>query len=115
MGVDGHCEDPYTRRGIGPKLALTGQLKGTLFGRPVELEAREHEIALRIADLRSAWRLRRSATTGMLPVLRLLFIYGIALRVNIGSGFSVNVLPKPSLPLRVLVPALNLASSGEKV
>lgn len=113
MGADRHYEDPYPRRGIGPKLALTGQLKGTLFSRPVELEAREREVIVRIADLRSAWRLRRSATTGMLPVLRLLFAYGIALRVNIGSRLAVNVLPRPSLPLRLLLPALNLASSGE--
>ena len=49
----------------------------------------------------------------MLPILRLLFAYGIALRVNIGSRLAVNVLPSPSLPLRVLLPALDLAS-GEK-
>jgi len=89
---------------------MTGRLEGTLFGRPVELEARGREVIVRIADLRSAWRLRHSATTGMMPVLRSLFAHGIVLRVNIGSTLTMNVLPRPSLPLRVLLPALDLAS-----
>ena len=109
MAIDGHREGAYARFGCGPKLTVTGQLKGSLFGRPVEIEATEREITLRIADLSSAWRLRRSASTGMLPVLRLLFAYGVRVRVNIGSRLKFNVLPKPSLPLRVLVPALNLS------
>ena len=112
MAIDGHREGAYARFGCGPKLTVTGHLEGALYGRPVEIEATEREITLRIADLRSAWRLRRSASTSMLPVLRLLFAYGVGVRVNIGSRLKFNVLPKPSLPLRILAPALNLWRSG---
>ena len=93
---------------------MTGRLQGTLFGRPVELDATGRELLLRIANLRSAWRLRRSATTSMLPLLRALRKYGIGMRVQIGSRLTVEVLPIPNVALRVLVPALNLTSSGEK-
>ena len=92
---------------------MTGRLQGTLFGRPVELEATGRELLLQVANLRSAWRLRRSATTSMLPLLRLLGSHGITLRVRIGSRLTAEVLPRPSFALRVLVPALNLTSSGE--
>ena len=94
---------------------MTGRLRGTLFGRPVELEAGGRELVLQIANLRSAWRLRPSVKTSLLPLLRLLLASGIALRVGIGSSLTLNVLPQPSLALRVLVPALNLASSGKTV
>jgi hypothetical protein len=93
---------------------VTGRLQGTLFGRPVELEASGRELLLRIVNLRSAWRLRRSATSSMLPLLRALRGYGIGLRVQIGSRFTVHVLPAPSFALRLLVPALSLTSSGEE-
>ena len=88
---------------------MTGRLHGTLFGRPVELEARERKLLLSIANLRSAWRLRGSITTSMLPLLRLLRACGIDLRVDIGSRLTVNVLPTPGLTLRMFAPALHLA------
>jgi hypothetical protein len=93
---------------------VTGRLQGTLFGRPVELEATGRQLMLRIVNLRSAWRLRRSATSSMLPLLRALRSYGLALQVRIGSRLTVQVLPTPSFGLRLLVPTLSLTSSGDK-
>ena len=108
-----HNEDSHRRHGFGPKLTVTGRLEGTVFGRPVELEASGRDLVLQIANLRSAWRLRRNATCGMLPLLRLLHEYGVAVRVCVGSRLTVEVLPRPSFGLRLLVPALNLVTSGE--
>ena len=92
---------------------MTGRLEGTVFGRPVELDATGRELLLRISDLRSAWRLRRSATTSLLPLVRALRKAELGLRVLIGPRFSVEILPKPSLAVRVLLPALKLTSSAE--
>ena len=79
----------------------------------VNFTRKGHELLLRIVNLRSAWRLRRSAMSSMLPLLRALRSHGIALRVRIGSRITVAVLPTPSFALRLLVPALNLTSSAE--
>ncbi|QDU07343.1 hypothetical protein V202x_06950 [Gimesia aquarii] len=92
---------------------MTGQLQGTLFGRPVELNATGRELLLQVANLKSAWRLGRCATMSMLPLLRLLKRHGIVLRVCIGSRLTVKVLPRPSFALRVLAPALHFNSTGE--
>lgn len=92
---------------------MTGRLQGTLFGRPVELKAAGDELLLELADLKSAWRLRRSLRYSMLPLLRVLRFYGVSLRVRTGSRLTVEVLPRPSFALRVLVPALNVSSAGE--
>ena len=108
-----HNEDSHTRHGFGPKLTVTGWLEGTLFGRPVQLEASGRDLVLQIANLRSAWRLRRTAAGGILPLLRSLHEYGISLRVRIGTRLTLEVLPRPSLGLRLIVPALNLVTSGE--
>jgi len=92
---------------------VTGRLRGTLFGRPVEIEADGRELLVRIADLRSAWWLRRSVSTSMVPLLRTLRRSGLALRMRIGSRLAVNVLPTPGFALRMLVPALGFAKSGD--
>lgn len=115
MDHDWHAESTHTGLKFGPKLTVTGRLRGTVSGRPVELEARGRQLLLQMSSLRSVWRLRPSLKTSMLPLLRLLIASGISLRVSIGSRLTVNVLPKPNLALRVLVPTLNFASSGKTV
>ena len=107
MGIFWHTQDHYARCGFGPKLTVTGRLAGSLLGRPVELEASGRELLLRIPNLRSAWRLRRSASTSIHPLLRSLSAYGIALRVRVGSRLTVEVLPQPSFGLRLLMPSLS--------
>ena len=109
-----HVKNSHPRHEFSTKLTVTGRLDGTQFGRPVGLEASGREVLLRIDNLRSAWRLRRSVTSTVKSLLRVLSRSGIALRVRIGSRLTVEVLPKPSSALRVLVPALNIASSGGK-
>ena len=86
---------------------MTGRLEGTLFGRPVALEADEQGLLLSIADLRSAWRLRRSLATGMLPALRALEMFGLPFRVRVGPGLRLEVMPCPNLLVRLLVPGLS--------
>ena len=94
---------------------MTGRLRGTLFGRPVELDAAGRQMSLRIASLRSAWRLRRSVATSMMPLLSFLRTRGMSLTVVIGSRLSVEIFPRPSVPLRMLLPALNRISAGDKI
>lgn len=113
MGFFRHPQDHDARFGFGPKLTVTGRLAGSLLGRPVELEAFGRELLLRIPNLRSAWRLRRSASTSIHPLLRSLRACNIALRVRVGSRMTVEVLPEPSFGLRLLVPSLNLGPPGD--
>lgn len=107
MDPVGLVEDSDPRYGFGPKLIVTGRLEGTLMGRSVELEATGRQFLLRLADLRSAWRLRHAASTSMLPLLRILKANGVGLRVSSGSILTFEVLPEASLAVRLLVPSLN--------
>lgn len=89
---------------------MTGRLQGRVFGRPVELVAAGSELSLRLADVRSAWRLRGSAKASLRPLLHALRVYGVVLRVKIGSRFEAEVLPNPSFLVRLLLPNLDGSS-----
>jgi len=87
-------------------MMATGRLGGTCASRPVELVAEGRELSLRLRDLRSAWRMRRSISAATAPILRMLRIQNIRLGLNIGQRWEIEVLPKPSLVLRLLCPTL---------
>lgn len=112
MGAARHAEDSDARRGIGPKLTVTGRLHGTLFGRPVAIEANGRDFLLAVPGLRTAWRLRRSASSGLLPVLRKLREHGFALRVRIGRRLTLDVLPEAHIAIRLFAPGVRLSKVG---
>lgn len=84
---------------------VTGQLIGTLSGRPLKIEAYGQQIVLRVENLRSAWQLRKSNTMSLLPFIKLLSHYRLKLRLEVGSLFAVNLFPDPPLALRLLLPS----------
>ena len=92
---------------------MTGRLRGTLSGRPVELDAAGRDVLLRLSNLRAAWQLRRHASRNLHPILGAVREAGLTLGLAIGSRLVVEVLPKPSLAIRVFAPALCLPSPGE--
>lgn len=97
---------------------MTGRLTGTVLGRPVQIDAEGRELLLGVSSLRSAWRLRRSASANMVPILRRLRDHGFRLRIGIGDRFSLELFPKAHFALRILAPELllpetRIADAGE--
>jgi len=92
---------------------MTGQLSGTLDGRPVELFANGGRLELRFGKFASAWRLRNVELTVILPVLRLLRHSQIAVSATVGR-ISVDILPRPNFALRFLAPQMyRVLSEGD--
>jgi hypothetical protein len=112
MGDQRHYEDSYPRHGVNPKLMVTGRLRGTCDGRPVEIEAVGRALHLCVPDLRTAWSLRSSVSATTEPLLRSLARAGLGLRLRIGTKFALGVLPKPNLALRIVSPLLRSFSPG---
>lgn len=106
MGALRDDENSYQGSGIGPKLVMTGRLQGTALGRPVEIAAEGQELLLRVPNLRSAWGLRKTAGSGVAPLLQSLSNFGFRLQLRIGQRLTVEVFPNPSFAVRVIAPTL---------
>lgn len=79
-------------------------------GRLVEIEADAGKLSLSLGSFRAAWRLLRRATQ-VLPLLKVLHDQQLGCQLRIGSAVF-EVLPKPALAVRLLMPALNRIVSG---
>ena len=106
MGVGRHAKDSNPGFGFCPKLIVTGRLEGTLFGRPVEIIATGNQILVKLANLRSAWRLRRFVSPGLTTLLFAFRHAGLCMRLQIQGKTSFEVLPKPNFVIRLLTPSL---------
>ena len=105
MGAARDDQDPHERHGYVPKLILAGRLSGTLDGRPVVIDADDSGITLSVTKFWTAWNLRGSVQS-LLPALRVLNRCGVPVRFGM-AGFSLEVLPRPSVLVRMVVPALS--------
>jgi hypothetical protein len=81
---------------------VTGRLSGTLDGRPVHIDATAAGITLKAGSLRSLWKLRRLEAAA--PVIRMLKQQAIPLRLSVAGLGSVDLLPVPSLLVRLVAP-----------
>jgi hypothetical protein len=99
------AHDSNARPEFGPKLMVTGRLKGTFAGRPVELLAERREVCLRVHNLRSVWTLRRYVSSATERIVRRLNANGIRVRLNIGRAWTVEVSPNPHFVIRLLFPS----------
>lgn len=106
MGLKRRAEDTDSGHRVGPKLTVTGRLEGSFASRPVELLAEGRQLSLRVQNLRSAWILRQTTSAATAPLMRTLRGHGIGLQLNIGRRWKIEVLPKPNIVLRMLVPSL---------
>jgi hypothetical protein len=75
-------------------------------GRLVEIEADAGKLSLRLDSFRSAWRLRHSAKSSLIPLLKAIHDQKLDFQVVVGS-FVLKLLPKPTFASRMLVPELN--------
>jgi hypothetical protein len=80
---------------------VTGQLRGSIDGRPVIIEGEDEHIVLRVSDLRSAWRLRRRIPPGIPRLRRVLQERRLRLDLRIRDGRSIQLLPNPGLLVRL--------------
>lgn len=103
MGAPRDDQDSHARRGYAPKLILAGRLSGTVAGRPVVIEADDSGITLNVAKFRTAWDLR-GCVRSLLPALQILKQHRVPVRVGIAGLVSLQVLPKPSGLVRMVVP-----------
>jgi hypothetical protein len=109
MGALWHAENPHTQHRLVPKLTLTGRLEGTFRGRPVEIEADDRELLIRVPNLRSAWGLRRGVTSSTFRILRAIRDVGLRLTLRVGTRLSVPILPDPHLAVRLTMPSLRFS------
>lgn len=86
-------------------MILAGRLTGTLDGRPVVIDADERGVVVSFASVASAWAARRSAPT-LVPVLAAARRCSVAMRLNVAGIVSLEVLPRPSRVVQMLVPCL---------
>jgi hypothetical protein len=105
MGCERCHEDPNARHERRPKLAATGQLSGTLDGRPVEIIARDKKLELRFAKIASAWKLRRIQFNSIARAIKLLQDSKFEISARVG-GVRIEVLPNPNFAMRFLAPDL---------
>jgi len=84
---------------------LAGRLTGTLNGRPVVIDADERGLTVRFSSFRSAWVASRTAFRCM-PLVRGLGRLHVGVRLSINGLISLEVLPKPSGLVRMLLPGL---------
>jgi hypothetical protein len=109
MDSQWHIEDSDSGFGHGPKLTMTGRLRGTFAGRPVEFVGEGRELCLHVADFRTAWALRRNLSTWGYPLFRLIRSHMLQLDLRVGRRWVFQVLPRTSLPLRLLLPDLRVS------
>jgi hypothetical protein len=106
MGAPRDHENPDEGHRNVPKLMLAGRLTGTLDGRPVVIFADDSGLVVTASTFQTAWAWRCSVRS-LLPVLGMLKQGGIPVRLAVAGMVSVEVLPRPSGLLRVLVPGLS--------
>lgn len=83
-------------------------------GRLVEIEAEAGKLSLRLDSFRSAWRLRQSVNTSLIPLLKAIRDQQLECQLLVGS-IVFKVLPNPTLTTRLLVPALKrIVEDGRK-
>lgn len=86
-------------------MSLTGRLRGTLDGRPVVIEADDSGVVLDVTSFRTAWTLRKYGLSA-LPFLHVVKSSSIPVTLRVAGAVSLQVLPKPSMLIRVLAPTL---------
>ena len=85
---------------------MVGRLSGTIADRPVQLDANREVVTLRLDDVASAFALRRYLAQSVGPLRNLSSVTRLRVAVKIGSWPSLNLFPKPSPLLRVVVPEI---------
>jgi hypothetical protein len=105
VGAARDAQDSHAGHGFVPKLILAGRLTGTLDGRPVVIDADERGVMVSFASVATAWAARRSATA-LVPVLAVAQRCTVPVRLNVAGLVSLEVLPRPSRVVRMLVPRL---------
>lgn len=106
MGAARHAQDSHPGHGFLPKLILAGRLTGTLDGRPVVIDADERGVMVSFASVATAWAARGSATA-LVPVLAVAQRCAIPMRLSLAGLVSLELLPRPSRVVRMLVPRLS--------
>ena len=107
MGPDRHPQDSHAGPGPTPKLTWAGRLDGHAKGRPVSLLAQDRDLILSVDKLRTLFTLLplRKSWLAITGPLRGLFEHaGLRLLVQTPWFGKVEVFPRPSYPLRLLLP-----------
>ncbi len=86
-------------------MILAGRLIGTVGGRPVVIDAEERGVMVSFASVATAWAARRSAAA-LVPVFAVARGYSVPVRLNVAGLLSLEILPRPSRVVRLLVPRL---------
>jgi len=105
MGPARDAYDSHPRHGFLPKLIVAGRLAGSVDGRPVVIDADGMGFTVSFAMLRTAWRARRSVAA-LLPLLAVAKRLDVPVRLNVAGLASLEVLPVPSMLLRIVAPRL---------
>jgi len=84
---------------------MAGRLVGTLDGRPVVIDADDTGVTLVFGSLAAAWSARNFVrpARGVLAVLRR---SNVAVRVKIAGLLTLDLLPRPSVLVRVFAPPI---------
>ena len=104
MGSERDDEDPHRGRGSTPKLRLAGRIDGIVDGRPVSLVAERQDLVLTVGRMRTLKTIERSWRSIIHPLRRFLTRSDIRLFVRISWLGRVEVHPKPSFLVRMLLP-----------
>ncbi|MFT5525090.1 MAG: hypothetical protein ACI9HK_003056 [Pirellulaceae bacterium] len=84
---------------------MVGQLCGELDGRPLRIVATEEGVTLHLASALAAWKLRRLARFHAKRTLHFFRNLGLPLFLQVGLGNPIELLPKPGLLMRMLLPS----------
>jgi hypothetical protein len=84
-------------------------MEGSVFGRPVTIDASGNKISLQLPSLIIAWKLRRFVAELVRPTSAISKLHAreMTVKVKVAAWPSIEVFPNPSLGLRLLVPQLN--------
>jgi len=104
MGAERDDEDPHRRRGSTPKLRLAGRIDGVVDGRPVSLVAERQDLVLTVERWRTLLTIRRGSQSLIHPLREFLTRSHIRPFVRIRWLGRVEVHPKPSFLVRMLLP-----------
>lgn len=108
MGCRWNFECANKGRGEQPKLTVAGRMEGSVFGRPVTIDASGKKISLQLPSLVVAWKLRRFVAELVRPTSAIskLHAHALTVKVKVAAWPAIEVFPNPSLGLRFLVPPL---------
>lgn len=88
-------------------MSLAGSLQARCNGRPISFTASGGVLTATVSSWSDAWALRRTRISAGLDTL--LTRFGLRLDGRIGRGRPRQLLPRPSLGLRLLAPGLRRA------